>query len=381
MMDCCHWFCDECWQMHISAQSTEGKARITCPGYQCRTVIDPITVMALIPSWYGKHTRRIVGRELENSPMWRWCPSDRCSLAMKAIPHFSPTEQKFQPGPIPVVCGCGNIWCFSCQNRAHWPASCQQAEHFRELHRCYFKPDKKLITSVRVKRCPKCMYPIEKHGGCNCMFCIRCNATFCWRCLQLYNDCVCRQLRLPSLQHAGFVRVELSQDLALKPEENPFVYIAQKNLKATNRKLLTKHFRRLEWLEGSLCKTEAIVKNLNVLTEGSGSTKDGNFVHFFAANEVPKQLKAVYNVKFQAQLVLEGTAIFIGCCRKKMKPENLDRNLLRLQFIVDRLEDILSDYSKLMKKGNLEKLSSFAIEAVKTISVIGRKISTNTKQD
>ena len=42
------------------------------------------------------------------------------------------------------------------------------------------------IQHVRVKRCPFCRNLIEKHTGCNYMFCI-CQKAFCWDCLQDYN--------------------------------------------------------------------------------------------------------------------------------------------------------------------------------------------------
>lgn len=42
------------------------------------------------------------------------------------------------------------------------------------------------IQHVRVKRCPFCRNLIEKHTGCNYMFCI-CGNAFCWDCLQDYN--------------------------------------------------------------------------------------------------------------------------------------------------------------------------------------------------
>ena len=158
------------------------------------------------------------------------------------------------------------------------------------------------------------------------------------------------------------------------PEQFPFVYIVRENVNATSRKFLTKNFKRLEWLERSMQKIST-KQTVGVDGRVHGSfSKSAGFVDFLATNALPKLLKAVHNVKFEAQLVLEGTAIFIGCYNKKAKPGNLVFNLLRLQFIVDRLDELLSYHSKLVKKGNLPKLSSFTAEAEKTISLIGRQI-------
>ena len=383
MKECCHWFCNECWQMHIHTQSTDGQTQITCPEYECNTVVDSITVMSLIPSWYGKHTSRVVGRKLESSPVWRWCPYDRCSLAVKALPHPSSFDGNNRPGSMPVVCGCGNIWCFSCQGKAHWPASCQQAKHFRKEYSRFLKLQdaKKLITSVRVKQCPNCGYPIEKSQGCSHMYCIMCKTNFCWSCLSTYTHEFgqCRCYRYGYGDQVGrdtfkdYTRVNLKLQPDLLPEQFPFVYIVRNNLNATSRKFLTKNFKRLEWLERSMQKISS-KKAVGVDGRVNGISKAAGFVDFLATNDLPKYLKAVYNVKFEAQLVLEGTAIFIGCYKKKAKPGNLVFNLLRLQFIVDRLEELLSNHSKLVKKGNLPKLSSFTAEAKRTISLIGRQM-------
>lgn len=374
MIECCHWFCNECWLRHIITQSAEAKNQLTCPEYQCATPVDLVTIMSLIPSCYARYTRHVVGRELETSPVWRWCPSDCCSLAVKAVPHIS--GEKIQPGPVPVVCACGSVWCFRCQDRAHWPASCQQAKEFRKVHKQLYLPDKNLITSVNVKKCPKCMYPIEKYMGCNYMHCIRCQTDFCWDCLYLFHDCVCPMTGFPHTKIRGNVRVNLPLEGILFPEKDPFIYICQKNFTATTRRVLKKSFTRLQKLQYNLSNIQAYMRNqLGKPRRCKRSAKAKVFVQFLAVNEVPAKLKAYYNVKFQAQLMLEGTAIFIDCRGINQAKQNyLRHSLMRLQFIVDRLEVMLSDYSKLMQNGHLQKLANFASEAIKTISVIGRQI-------
>lgn len=44
-----------------------------------------------------------------------------------------------------------------------------------------------LTVTVSYKCCPSCHYPIEKHGGCAHMTCIRCQFSFCWDCLKPYS--------------------------------------------------------------------------------------------------------------------------------------------------------------------------------------------------
>ena len=39
---------------------------------------------------------------------------------------------------------------------------------------------------AKIKTCPRCMFPIEKNGGCNHLTCSRCHFEFCWICLSAY---------------------------------------------------------------------------------------------------------------------------------------------------------------------------------------------------
>lgn len=91
--------------------------------------------------------------------------------------------------PIPdsvagVSCSCGQVWCFKCGEKVHWPASCHQAESFRqEVHkRGDDVNDLDWLVIVHVKKCPRCHQPMEKNGGCQHMSC-RCGHHFCWECL------------------------------------------------------------------------------------------------------------------------------------------------------------------------------------------------------
>jgi len=87
-----------------------------------------------------------------------------------------------------VRCECGHIFCFSCMQEGHWPATCEQVKWYNETHqRKHADPNGEEKTLKWLEKytqdCPKCTAPIEKNGGCNHMSCKGCSYQFCWVCL------------------------------------------------------------------------------------------------------------------------------------------------------------------------------------------------------
>lgn len=60
-------------------------------------------------------------------------------------------------------------------------------------------------TFVSTKRCPKCVFPFDKYGGCNYMVC-RCGFVFCWACLRTY---IGHGQQCPDISENGRVVFEL----------------------------------------------------------------------------------------------------------------------------------------------------------------------------
>lgn len=112
----------------------------------------------------------------------KWCPGKRCENAMRI-------QSKDESRANMVRCNCGLIWCFSCLQEGHWPATCKQIKWYNETHdrKHSSDPDANEKTLEWLKKytqdCPKCHSPIEKNGGCNHMVCKSCSSAFCWVCL------------------------------------------------------------------------------------------------------------------------------------------------------------------------------------------------------
>ena len=77
-------------------------------------------------------------------------------------------------------------FCFNCSREYHYPLSCKQLDAWNEKGKS--ESETARWVQVNTKKCPKCLWPIEKNGGCNHMTCRRkeCGHDFCWLCLGPY---------------------------------------------------------------------------------------------------------------------------------------------------------------------------------------------------
>ncbi|KAL8566252.1 hypothetical protein ACOMHN_046753 [Nucella lapillus] len=193
MTTCGHSFCRQCWQRHLVSGVMEGKTTLRCMEYKCETTVDPIMLMSLVPhAVYSRWQQRLQSQTVESSGEWTWCPNARCGrLARNPHAKMGRRKGKDQRG-LPVACQCQRQWCLHCAQDAHWPITCPQFASYTKMLRQNgeengIKSTFLEITSVRVKRCPNCRYPIEKSGGCSYMQCSQCSNSFCWVCLALWS--------------------------------------------------------------------------------------------------------------------------------------------------------------------------------------------------
>ena len=150
----------------LSHQSPETGAQIYFSffvfqqGYECDTVVDSASLLSLLPyTFYLKHQSHISDAKLDSSNHWKWCQRERCGKAVRAktlkttnlhqslqngLKHrlFNRDAGKKLDGKPPdesstkqeeglcVACTCRSVWCFDCEDEAHWPATCEQAEMY-----------------------------------------------------------------------------------------------------------------------------------------------------------------------------------------------------------------------------------------------------------
>eukprot|EP00794_Sanderia_malayensis_P018093 gene18093-19900_t len=200
LLKCLHSFCNHCWGMYLTERIVAGVVGIKCPGYDCETVVDVVTVLGIVR---GELASKYLHMLFESSIMqrddWQWCPGCEraafCGGFQQEVGGSNEIRKRgftgLQDQPV-VSCACKRDWCFSCLRKPHWPARCEHVEEYDKTARKYagFFYDsmgQPIKTSVELKKCPFCKTPVSKNNGCNYMLC-RCGRNFCWNCSKPFDS-------------------------------------------------------------------------------------------------------------------------------------------------------------------------------------------------
>ncbi|KAK2704019.1 E3 ubiquitin-protein ligase ariadne-1-like [Artemia franciscana] len=175
--DCGHRFCCSCWSEYLSVKIvSEGVSQtVLCPATTCNIFLDDKTVLKLVtePKVRVKYQHLITNSFVECNRLLRWCPGPGCNNAVRA----------HHPECRPVMCTCGEVFCFMCGQNWHDPVKCSLLR--RWIRKCDDDSETSNWIAANTKECPKCSATIEKDGGCNHMICknMHCKYEFCWICL------------------------------------------------------------------------------------------------------------------------------------------------------------------------------------------------------
>jgi hypothetical protein len=162
---CGHSFCHQCWSRYLVASVSAGASLpIRCPESCCSQAVDLVTAAFILT------------RHQSNIPSWQTL----LELSIKALPLYS-CHRYHRPSYLSdrTHCPCGELRCFGCGLRRHWPASCTDFALSIQL------ANEDLSTrrlEVLVRSCPRCHECWEKTYGCNHMVCTLCKTSFCWGC-------------------------------------------------------------------------------------------------------------------------------------------------------------------------------------------------------
>ncbi|XP_069101167.1 uncharacterized protein [Argopecten irradians] len=182
LQSCGHYFCDRCWNDHVTSTHSGMSGQITCPQYKCRCPVDydillTISNLQIVEGLF----RRRISMDIEKDPNSQWCPNKTCGRVVTYDRAGLSTN---------VSCECGTDFCFECLQPIHWPLSCQDYEMYIETLSEHGHIDKllhlvdKIPYNFKGKRCPVCKTFMEKEGKCMQMRCI-CGTIFCWACLKV----------------------------------------------------------------------------------------------------------------------------------------------------------------------------------------------------
>lgn len=343
---CGHSFCKSCYAMYIHTKLTDGQVDLECPQHSCKCVIDAVTIMSLVPSWYSKYWSWKLQRHLVTSTSWKNCPSEQCNRVIKVTPTSNDCASPV-PSLLPVSCACNSIWCFSCQEQAHWPASCQETKTFRAKNTGYKRGKKSsCVTSVLVKNCPNCNYPIEKYEGCPHMYCIMCYSSFCWNCLSVlsrFYGCGCLSSKKKDVKPR---RIELA--LIMNDAER-FADFAVQSYRAVKAGLTVKKQQRIKSLDQGL---QAHL-SLKEISKKFCTSNMGLILDNMIKNNVKDVLQKAYTFQLQAHIAVEGMAISIVSESKKTYFDQFTM----LLYILEKLADIISNPPALHKAANIERMT------------------------
>lgn len=171
-----HKFCTECIQQYIGNKiNISDVEEITCPQSGCSFTLDEDHIKLLLTEKdferYFKFCQRAKIIKIPNTVI---CPIPDCnSYAIKSDnTHNNDTF---------LFCVHNNHeFCHKCFQEAHPDTSCDSK----------LESDFKVWAGKeKVKKCPKCLFYIQKNEGCNHMTCANatCKYEFCWICKSKYS--------------------------------------------------------------------------------------------------------------------------------------------------------------------------------------------------
>eukprot|EP01051_Picozoa_sp_SAG22_P024506 SAG22_NODE_6824_length_807_cov_0.942090_2_plen_221_part_01 len=116
---CGHFFCNECWGLHIKAQVSEHQLKIHCQEFGCSQLLGDDMVAALTPADTAGRFRRFALQDVvAECNQLKKCCNPRCELVLKLVDHTSTQD---------TVCdkrqgGCGATSCGKpgCTSEAHY---------------------------------------------------------------------------------------------------------------------------------------------------------------------------------------------------------------------------------------------------------------------
>ncbi|XP_072179634.1 uncharacterized protein [Diadema setosum] len=349
LLACSHWFCDQCWSSHMMSRVEQGDLRIACPGYQCTSLVDEVTMMSFLPAtFFARHLANKVNTALMLQPELHWCPSPSCGRLLKVA---SQKTDVGKGGVVPISCECGSFWCSECKKEAHWPASCEQAEAYRKkaaklLRSRQLSGD--LSVRVPTKRCPNCFYPIEKEYGCYYMQC-KCGYEFCWDC----------GAKADHYGHRCVRKIWSTQVYTIRPVDlvvKSTVELAAGHYRQRTHFACHRRIRKARKLASRVnCETKEESDSDDTVSLSSSSSSSSSSVSTATRDRQPSPflqkirgiMKESADFLSEAEFVLENLEIFLANAPPSSRKTNLSEHRTRLIYITDILHRIFNEEDKL----------------------------------
>ena len=185
---CGHQYSAIAWSEQLKTKvKDEGTACLftKCPQVRCNVVVPHSYFLKYLKdqeedgvNYRNKYITWHSMQFIDNNKNMKSCPKAECDRIIQKNEFTLATT---------VTCGCGESYCFSCEEEQHEPASCGHVQKWIEKEKGGDADNLQWIKA-NTKLCPKCTTSIEKNAGCSAMICAKCKTGFCWFCLKVYKD-------------------------------------------------------------------------------------------------------------------------------------------------------------------------------------------------
>ncbi|XVE88530.1 hypothetical protein DITRI_Ditri19aG0076600 [Diplodiscus trichospermus] len=162
---CVHSYCFDCIGKHVLTRIEESITIITCPGLNCRTVLELDTFRSVLPEALVHRWEDALCQEFLNASQRFYCPFRDCSAPLLNDDGGEIIRESECPF-------CHRLFCAQCYVPWQPGIGCEDFQRLNEDERG--REDlmvRELAKEKKWARCPKCMYYVERTEGCPHMSC------------------------------------------------------------------------------------------------------------------------------------------------------------------------------------------------------------------
>ncbi|KAJ4837572.1 hypothetical protein Tsubulata_014328 [Turnera subulata] len=173
---CLHSFCKECISKHVGTKVQECARVVTCPGLDCRAVLELDACRAVLSKWVIDIWEEALCEEVIGASHKFYCPFKDCSALLV---NDNDGEEVIRESECPF---CHRLFCAQCYVPWHSGVGCEEFMMLNEDERG--REDlmvRELAKDKKWSRCPQCKFFVERTEGCPHMTC-RCSFQFCYGC-------------------------------------------------------------------------------------------------------------------------------------------------------------------------------------------------------
>ncbi|PRQ47101.1 putative transcription factor C2H2 family [Rosa chinensis] len=172
--NCNHVYCSDCVINYIDFKLQENEPTIRCPVPGCKGLLEPEYCRSVLPAQvFARWGKAMCDAVIQGSEKF-YCPYQDCSALL-----IDDGEEVVRESQCPH---CGRMFCAQCKVAWHVGMDCSEFQRLSVDERG--NEDvmlRNLAQSQNWRRCPSCMFYVEKSVGCSYMRC-RCGYAFCYNC-------------------------------------------------------------------------------------------------------------------------------------------------------------------------------------------------------